>query len=286
MNMHDFTPGAKRIVEDRTVALGDEALRRLAPSIFATSPWKGDRLPTGHRYRFFPTIDVVNRLRDNGFMPTSAGQSKTRIEGKQDYTRHVVRFRHRDLLQINTVGEEVPEIVLMNAHDGTSSYRLMTGFFRLVCSNGLIVSAGNLGYIHVRHSGDDDLATKVLEGSYQIIDDVPQITAQVDLMKEQLLTMPQQIDFAKRALEIRRTSLAVEPEALIAAQRPADENERAGMRSIWRTLNAVQEHVIRGGVAGVGATGHNRRTRAVKDPTEDVRINRELWGMARELVEA
>lgn len=31
---------------------------------------------------------------------------------------------------------EVPEIILVNSHDGSSSYQLLSGFFRFVCSNG------------------------------------------------------------------------------------------------------------------------------------------------------
>jgi hypothetical protein len=37
-----------------------------------------------------------------------------------------------------------PEIVLLNAHDGTSAYQFHAGLFRLVCANGLIVSDATL----------------------------------------------------------------------------------------------------------------------------------------------
>jgi len=41
----------------------------------------------------------------------------------------MVRLRHATSIEA-AVGEEVPEIVLINSHDGSSSYQLLAGFFR------------------------------------------------------------------------------------------------------------------------------------------------------------
>ena len=38
--------------------------------------------------------------------------------------------------------DSVPEVVFLNSHDGTSAYQLRMGIFRVVCTNGLIVSRG------------------------------------------------------------------------------------------------------------------------------------------------
>ncbi|EBA7968526.1 DUF945 domain-containing protein, partial [Salmonella enterica] len=38
--------------------------------------------------------------------------------------------------QIN--GKEVPEIILLNSHDGSSSYQMVPGLFRFICTNGLV----------------------------------------------------------------------------------------------------------------------------------------------------
>jgi hypothetical protein len=66
-----------------------------------------------------------------------AEQSRTRIPGKGDFTLHMVRFRHAEHLSPLAVGAEVPELVLVNSHDGASAYKFMAGVFRLVCSNGV-----------------------------------------------------------------------------------------------------------------------------------------------------
>jgi hypothetical protein len=54
---------------------------------------------------------------------------------KGAFARHLLRFRHADHLSAPAVGGEVPELVLLNSHDGTSAYKFLTGIFRLVCSN-------------------------------------------------------------------------------------------------------------------------------------------------------
>ena len=35
-------------------------------------------------------------------------------------------------------GQHVPEIILLNSHDGTSSYQMLPGYFRFVCQNGCV----------------------------------------------------------------------------------------------------------------------------------------------------
>jgi hypothetical protein len=67
-----------------------EQIRRTAPSVFAERPWE----TMSERYRFFPTVHVVAGLMAQGFLPVRAQQSSSRIEGKGDFTKHMLRFRH------------------------------------------------------------------------------------------------------------------------------------------------------------------------------------------------
>ena len=271
-------------------ALTMDDLHRKAPSIFAQEPWE----KMSEKYRFFPTSHVVEALMNNGFTPVSASQSKTRIEGKQNYTRHVVRFRHGDMMEKarSAIGErsthlhhiidtpalpEVPEIVLMNSHDGTSSYRLMMGIFRLVCANGLIVKSCDIGEVRVRHSGDESLIDDVIEGSYEIIDEAPKVITQIEEWKSTVATIEQQQVFANAALELRGTSLDVSPISLLSSRRSADSCDLNGKRDVWKTMNVVQENLIRGGVQGRRSNGERQRLRGVKSVDVDTKLNRALW---------
>jgi hypothetical protein len=55
--------------------LTNDQLMRTAPSVFATQPW--DKMSA--RYAFIPTIQVVEKMRSEGFLPVAASQSRTRI---------------------------------------------------------------------------------------------------------------------------------------------------------------------------------------------------------------
>jgi hypothetical protein len=72
-------------------SLDNDQLRRAVPSIFALEPWQR----MSQRYRFVPTIQVLDRLRAEGFLPVRAMQGRTRVPGKGAFTRHMIRLRHR-----------------------------------------------------------------------------------------------------------------------------------------------------------------------------------------------
>ena len=110
--------------------LSDDQIRRVAPSIFADAPHES----RSERYAYIPTAAVLAELRKEGFQPFMVCQTRVRDEGKREHTKHMLRLRHSS--QIN--GAEANEIVLLNSHDGTSSYQMLAGMFRFVCSNGLV----------------------------------------------------------------------------------------------------------------------------------------------------
>jgi hypothetical protein len=256
-----------------TRTLDDDQIRKVAPSVFAVNPW--DRM--SGRYRMVPTIEVVGMLRDKGFLPVRAEQSSTRLPGKGDYTRHMLRFRHSDHLSPLAVGAEVPELVLINSHDGTSAYRFLSGIFRLVCSNGMVVQSSDHGSISVRHSGGSDFRDRVIDATFQIMDDAPRTLAKIETWKGIDLAPPQREAFAAAALELKDNQ-AVTPAQLLTPRRPKDRKT-----DLWTTASVVQEHVLRGGDQGRASTGRRTTTRPVKSVGEDIRLNRALWTLAERL---
>jgi hypothetical protein len=256
-----------------------DQIQKQAPSVFATQPWH----ERSEKYRFFPTITIVEELIKNGFAPVSARQSNSRIVGKQHFTRHVLRFRHPDMMQACNVGEEIPELSLLNSHDGTSAYKLMLGMYRLVCRNGLTVKSQDINEITVRHSGRADLIGEVIEGSYKIIEETPKAIAQVEEWKQTRLNKEQQLAYAEAALVLRDTALDVQPNRLLSARRLADQSELNGNRDLWRTFNVVQENLIRGGIVGSNANQSRVTLRAVKAVDSDTKLNRALWVLTERL---
>jgi len=256
--------------------LTNDQLQAIAPSIFATEPW--ERM--SERYTFIPTIDVVEKMRSEGFQPFSAVQSRTRIPGKADFTKHQIRFRdvrNGNVPAIRQLGEISTELVLTNSHDGASTYNLDAGLFRLVCLNGMVVSEGSIPQIKVRHSGNAD---GVIEASYRVVEQFPQVLDSVQQFAQLRLTAPQQQAYAMAALDLKYDDAApITPAQLMRPRRFADHEP-----TLWNTLNVAQENLIHGGIRGRNLETRRRvTTRPVNGIAENTKLNKALWTLTEEM---
>ena len=242
------------------------------PSIHATRP--SDKV--SDRYGFIPTSVIVNALERQGFVPAKAQVARASGERKA-FAKHLIRFRHREH-QVKQVGDWLPEVVLVNSHDGSSSYRIMAGVFRLVCLNGLTVG-DSITEARVRHT--KNAPDEIVEASFRVIEQLPRLADGVAGMQAVQLEPEERLAFARAALELRYDleKVEVRPEQILRAQRQADQGN-----DLWRTFNVAQEHLLRGGDRVINReTGRRARSRAVSSVGEDVRLNRALWTLAEEL---
>ena len=76
--------------------LSEDQMRRAAPSIFAAAPHDS----RSARYAYIPTIDILTGLKREGFEVFSAGQSRTRLADRREFTKHLVRLRHVGALHV------------------------------------------------------------------------------------------------------------------------------------------------------------------------------------------
>jgi hypothetical protein len=283
INLHDFTFGAP--INKPQYGLETNELRRQVPSAFA--PSKHDS--RSDRYSYIPTSAVIEGLIANNFHPFSAKQGGSRIEGKSDFTKHMIRFRQTDSDKGLTVGGNFPEIVLINSHDGTSAYKLMAGFFRLVCSNGLIVADSVVGEISIQHKGD--VVANVIDASLKIIENMPKAVRQIEAWSSVELTPAEQNIFAEQAHRYRfadadgQVTTPIEPKQLLDVRRRGD----AG-NDLYSTFNRIQEATVRGGLTAYEplTPGMRRRprrvtTREVRGIDGDKKLNQALWSMAEEM---
>lgn len=252
--------------------LDNETLQRIAPSIFATEPWT----ERSDRYKFIPTVSVLDAMRDSGYFPVYAGQSRTRIEGKKEFTKHTLRLRHRSL-ETAIDGEIVPEIVLINSHDGSKAYNLMLGFFRTVCCNGLI-TGDMLDNIRVPHRGQRDLCQDVIDVSARIIEEVPGKVETIHSWKSIELHPEEQTAFATASKALLDTAVDVPVDRLLRPRRNADNKP-----DLWTTFNRVQENIIKGGQYGRNSQGYITRSREIKAIDKNTSLNKALWNLADEM---
>lgn len=255
--------GAKIFIRQERPLTDDELMRHV-PSVFSDDKHES----RSQRYTYIPTISILNRLCEEGFQPFFACQSRVRDLSRREYSKHMLRLRRDG--QIN--GKEVPEIILLNSHDGSSSYQMIPGMFRFVCTNGL-VCGNNFDEIRVPHKGD--ITGQVIEGAYEVLSIFDKVTENMEAMKSIYLNREEQYLFGKAALTVRYgedNKIPVTPEQIITPRRWEDKKN-----DLWTTWQCVQENMIKGGLPGRNASGKNTRTRAITGIDGDIRLNKALW---------
>ena len=274
--------------------LSNDELRRAVPSLFATEAHES----RSDRFVPIPTANVLDGLRAADFMPVMAQQARTRIPGKQDYTRHMIRMRHRSLT--NTAGEAF-EVILVNANDGTAAYKMIAGIFRFVCTNGLFTGEA-FDTVTVRHAGKtviDDVRT----GALNMLQTAPHVLEHVERFKGITLDRAEALTFAEAAHRVRFANAyeadsdnpdalpvlnpdacPVQPLDLLRARRTADKTP-----TLWSAFNIVQENTVRGGQRGIiqGTNGKARRAkvREVKGIAQTTALNQALWDLTEKMAD-
>ena len=250
--------------------LSDDQIRCVAPSIFAD----GKHQSRSERYTYILTIDVLRGLRNEGFEPFMVCQTRVRHEDRREYTKHMLRLRHAN--QIN--GDEANEIVLLNSHDGTSSYQMLAGMLRFVCQNGM-VAGDNVADIRVPHKGN--VVQNVINGAFDVLDGFDLIREQKDGMSNVTLDRDEQHAFARSALALRYDPTDAETPA------PITENQLLNVRrfedrrdDLWTVFNRVQENLTKGGLHGRSRTGRSMSTRPITGIDQNVKLNLALWVLA------
>ena len=252
---------------DRSLSL--DAVRTRAPAVFASGA--DERLSS--KYTFLPTERILTGLMSAGFVPVDARQASAR-RGSALHARHVVRLRPR--FQTVQLKDSVPEVVFLNSHDGSSAYQLRMGLFRVVCTNGLIVSRGAFPAYCVSHRGN--IVDDVVAGAVKLADRFEGLAEQVERMEQRQLFKDEQLAFAEAALRLRfpeAAQSAMQPAQLLACRRSEDLGD-----DLWRVYNRCQEHLLRGGLSRRSITGRLTRTRAIGSIRRDVVLNGQLWDLA------
>ncbi|CAN7318452.1 DUF932 domain-containing protein [Caballeronia sp. LjRoot31] len=250
--------------------LSDDQIHRVAPSIFAD----GKHQSRSERYTYIPTIDVLRGLRNEGFQPFMVCQTRVRDLDKREHTKHMLRLRPGTEI----TGEDVNEIILLNSHDGSSSFQLLAGAFRFVCHNGM-VAGDTVRDIRVHHKGN--VVQNVINGAFDVLDGFDLIREQKDGMRAVTLNRDEQHAFARSALALRYDPTDAEAPApitesqLLAPRRFEDRRD-----DLWTVFNKVQEHLTKGGLHGRSRSGRSMSTRPVTGIDQNVKLNRALWMLA------
>jgi hypothetical protein len=132
----------------------------------------------------------------------------------------------------------------------------------------------------VAHRGN--ILDELISAALQMAERFEALAAQVGRMESTVLERETRMAFAAQAAEIRYPDgkpSGLDPGKLLIPRRAEDVGNDA-----WRTLNVVQEHLLRGGIRLTEEGTRRRSTRGLSSIRQNVRVNTALWEAAAALV--
>jgi len=227
------------------------------------------------KYQLVPTKLIAQKFFDLGFKVDEYKSVRVRDASRIGYQKHFVRLSHPTLL--NTKHDDVKlQLLVTNSHDGSSSFSIKLGIFRLVCSNGLVVGT-TFESVTLRHTGT---ILEEIDGAIErMVAQVKKLDEALDLMKGRTMT-PYEVEmFYNQAVKIRYGETYGKEDVRITSRRTADDGN-----DLFTVYNRAQEALIRGSEAR-GGNGRFRQRRAITNINKDLTINEKLFNLAYSYVQ-
>ena len=260
--------------------LTNEQIRKACPVAFSE---KASNEVSEH-YTHIPTNRVIDDMRELGWGVIEAQQVSARKKATQGFQKHMIVFRHPDLMVEGKDGDNVwPQIIMTNSHDGKNSFTFQAGMYRFVCSNGLVIADEEFGSMKIRHMGYDFDTLRETIG--EMVEKLPLTVESMNKFKNTELTKPQMYDLARKALETRfkvqenqkvDQVYKINLDEFLTPVRKEDSGN-----DLWSVFNLVQEKVVEGDfeyVSGVKL----RKARKIKNFKQDLDVNQKLFEVAKE----
>ncbi len=282
--MYNVTPEQQQAIRNtiqqkmdsrETLTMSD--IETICPAVSTPTPSPELRKELGitDRYVHVPTTQVIEDIQKLGWNPIEALQVKARK--RKGHQRHMIKFVNPDFIVEGS--DEYPELLLSNSHDGTTSFTLDVGIFRLICSNGMVIKSQDFGSMKIRHYGYDFSTIK--DAVNDLMEKIPGYLQQVEDMKQHKLEKEQMLDFARKAAMLRfaksneeSIEKIVDLTDFLESTRKEDEGD-----GLWEVFNRIQEKVVNGKFQYAFGK-KERKARPVKGFKQQVKLNQDLWELA------
>jgi hypothetical protein len=247
--------------------LTKEDLMTIVPAAFAVGPAL-DRV--SDRYSFISTENIIDACVERGWYPTEARQSRKVADTR--HATHMITFRQPD----PTVKVEgaAPQITMINNHMAMKRAKLLAGFFKFMCSNGIVVGTGiaetRQTKVHI-----DDAALEFELAFQQALNGIDTAVHTIQRWASTPLNRTQEIEFANACVLMKEHDVpfwASENDSRVYLERRRKEDFN---HDLWTVFNVIQENMLQGGVSPKG-----RETRGITNVNEIERINVGLWNVA------
>jgi len=153
----------------------------------------------------------------------------------------------------------------------------MFGYFRLACTNGLVIGEVSASMALIHRAGEIAQLTKLMEEmrerhikAMSVIERWRNINLSRGLQHQLALEMAK--------LRFGGTAGKYDLDSALRVRRPEDEGD-----DLWRVFNRLQESYVRGGVSYVGNGGDVRSSRAIDGVVADTGFNLAAWAAAERI---
>ena len=264
--------------------LTEDEIRQRCPLVFATSPTNSK---VSEKYTVANTYTVIQDMEKLGWRVVRAAQRRATKKSSGRFAYHMVALQNPDIKITKQVdgGEEIvecfPQIILTNSHDGLSCFQFRVGLYRCICSNGLVISDAELSEFKIRHIYYSFENLRAVVG--RILEALPSKVERMSQMSNVLLSEDQKLDFAKKALSIRKGVKEEELQAdeetykdLLTPVRKEDEGD-----SLWNVYNVLQEKIVKGGYTTAEEGKKARKVRKVTSFIKELDFSRRIDEVAQ-----
>ena len=255
--------------------LTKEEIQAKAPAVASTQAASN----VSEKYVHVPTMELVDDMAELGWGVSDVKQVGSK-KGLTNFKKHLVTFRNENIVIKGEDGETVyPQILLTNSHDGLSSFQFRAGLFRLVCTNGLVISTQDFGQMRIRHKGYsfEELKKTVME----LVEKLPVTVETLNKFREVTLSEEQKHELALKAVGIRfgENGAEVDVQEILKPTRKEDEGS-----DLWTVFNVIQEKVVRGNFKYKTIKGLNKTARSIKNFNRDLQLNEQLYELAESFI--
>lgn len=263
------------VLRDNSGLKVDDSLRREFPAVFNHKPAK----TLSDKYELYRSDEIIERMAERNMKLVEISQQMSRARDPRTQM-HSLRFQPLDTPPQFGVNDSVPEVGILNSHNGRNKFSAFAGIFRMICSNGLVVADMNLGTVVRRHFGKNNTFDKVAA----IVDDLPAAVIKINglILDWSALSLDEQeqVQLAKQLIDARGAPdwLKDKPELVLEARRP-EEQPKDGERDLWTTFNVLQENLTNQTVQG-NPDDSRVSLRPIRGAFRNYDANRVLWTTA------
>jgi hypothetical protein len=213
---------------------------------------------------YIPTIDVVQKLQNNGWLINGVDEQLDKNSRK--IINNYVHMIHPDFAIKNNKGEDeaFSSVTISNSCSGNQPLQMSLGAYRMVCENGAISYDEHAKNTKIKHN---EANHRNIDYFINTLNDKAQgVINKLNTWKQQNMTVDQMQDLARKAAKLRynEDDEQVDFNALLRVNRVEDEYD-----DVWTVFNRIQENL----------------TYDVKDKQTDIWLNQQLYNLVdKELI--